>query len=61
MGGGIAALLAALLRSESRLLQKVCVSVRAVCLAPAAVADEELTSACRGFVTSVVLGEWEES
>ena len=57
MGGGIAALVAALLRSETRLLRKVCMTVRAVCFAPAAVVDEGLTTALRSFVTSLVLGD----
>ena len=57
MGGGTAALVAALLRSETCLLRKVCLSTRAVCLAPAAVVDKALTDALRGFVTSLVLGE----
>ena len=52
MGGGCAALLALLLRTHPDLDNRG--SVRAVCLAPAAVMDEELSKLCCGFVTSLV-------
>jgi hypothetical protein len=52
MGGGCAALLALLLRTHPELANRG--SVRAVCLAPAAVMDEDLSKSCCGFVTSLV-------
>ena len=57
MGGGVAALIAMLLRTETRLLRKVCESVRAVCLAPAAVADLKLAAIAKEFIVSVINGQ----
>lgn len=57
LGGGTAALVALLLKSDERLQQAQRGRVRAVCLAPAAVTDRKLAKSCRGFIASVVLGE----
>ena len=54
MGGGCAALLALMLRTHPELTAASRSSVRAVCLAPAAVMDEDLSKSCRGFVSSLV-------
>ena len=56
MGGGVAALMAMLLRTETRLLRKVCESVRAVCLAPAAVTDLALAATAKDFIISMING-----
>ncbi|GAX74972.1 hypothetical protein CEUSTIGMA_g2418.t1 [Chlamydomonas eustigma] len=57
MGGGIASLVALLLHSDpSGLSRSMSNCVRAVCLAPAAVMDEHLSSTCNSFIASIVLG-----
>ncbi|KAL6752985.1 hypothetical protein V8C86DRAFT_2737985 [Haematococcus lacustris] len=54
MGGGIAALLALMLRHDPRLSMRTRSRLRAVCLAPAAVLGHSLAVACRDFVVSVI-------
>ena len=60
MGGSTAALVAMLLRNDTRLLMRVSCAVRAVCLGPATVLDLHTAMACRDFVASVVNGEQRE-
>ena len=57
MGGSTAALVAMLLRNDTRLIMRVSSAVRAVCLGPATVLDLHTAMACRDFVASVVYGE----
>lgn len=57
MGGSTAALVAMLLRNDTRLLMRVSSTVRAVCLGPATVLDLHTATACKDFVASVVYGE----
>ncbi|GAX74971.1 hypothetical protein CEUSTIGMA_g2417.t1 [Chlamydomonas eustigma] len=56
LGGSTAAVVAMLLRNETRLLRKVKCTVRAVCLGPATTADLDLAMSCRSFVASVIVG-----
>ena len=57
MGGSTAALVAMLLRNDTRLIMRMSSAVRAVCLGPATVLDLHTAMACRDFVASVVYGE----
>jgi len=56
LGGGVAALVAMLLRHDLRLTLGARETLRAVVLAPAAAVDLELSLRVRDFVASVVLG-----
>jgi pimeloyl-ACP methyl ester carboxylesterase len=55
MGGGIASILALLLRVDPRVPSSVKDKVRAVCIASAAIGDRQLTWKLKGFCVSVVL------
>lgn len=55
MGGGIASILAILLRVDPRVPSQVKGKIRAVCLASAAMGDRRLTWLIRGFCVSVIL------
>lgn len=54
MGGGLAGLVAVMLRCHQQLPAEARHQVRAVCFAPAAVMDVQLTTMCRSFVASVI-------
>ncbi len=56
MGGGISAVVALMLRNDTRLLRTVNNSVRGVCIAPAAVFEDHLSESCQDFLVSVVYG-----
>ncbi|KAG1666895.1 hypothetical protein FOA52_013529 [Chlamydomonas sp. UWO 241] len=56
LGGGVASVIAAMLKFDPRLSEQARAGVRAVVLAPAAVFDLELAQYVRDFVASVILG-----